>query len=207
MKIRWWVATLLLVNVALYLWITGIRPVKQSGLTVAKPDIQPGQLRLYVPPVITAQKDYCLRIGPFATRSKAVLSRTLLTTTGVQALALESSADRMIKAYRIYMGPFENRSDTGSLRDYLNQMGNDDQYLVRESDGSLVISLGLFTQNDGADRFLNELRSKGISANKREEMRSLGDNYWLLLRAGDEDKIKYRSWPDPRAGLHRVVCP
>ncbi len=207
LKTKWWVAVLLLVNAALYLWATGVRTVTGSGLTVAKAALQPGQLRLYVAPTITAQKNYCLRVGPFVNKSTAVLSRTLLTTLGVQAVAFEASPDRRIQAYRIYMGPFKSRLASVTMRDHLNQLGIYDQYLVRQSNGFLLISLGLFTQNDGASRFLQNLRDQGLQAHQREEMRSLGASYWLVLNAVDEDKVRNRNWSDPRARLHRVICP
>jgi len=207
LKIRWWVGILLLGNVALYLWASGVRTVPDSVVPPTQPDLRPSQLRLYAAPVITAQQDYCLRVGPFISKTKAVFSRTLLTTLGVRTVALEASPDRRIKAYRIFMGPFQSRRARVAIRDHLNSLGIYDLYFIRESDGTLLISLGLFTQKNGAFRFLQKLREQGLQASLRKEMRSLGGSYWLLLTGLDERKVSDRNWSDPRARLHRVICP
>lgn len=198
---------LVLGNVALYLWASGIRVAPDLSLTAARPDLQARQLRLYMAPAAGEQKNTCLRVGPFIKKAKAVLSRTLLTTRGIQTLALETSTNRKIRAYRLYMGPYPSRQARSKTRDRLNQLGVNDQYMIRESNGDLLISLGLFTQLHGAKRYIQTLRSKGLEVSLREELRSLGGSYWLLLNALDEADIKRRDWSDPRARLHRVVCP
>ena len=221
---KWIVGVLLLCNAVMFLWATGHRPASTefirppvagetmmllSELTPVQPspevaDQTGGQQPAPPPPM-------CLRIGPFNNELLAEQTASRLRTL---ALKVESRTvnQREIRAYRVYLGPFDTQSAIDAQRQLLDNSGVKDHYVKRASGEKDIISLGLFSQGTGAEALINELGTKNIVAQTRHEDRMLEPTFWLELQdpeANEKNRAELtavRNWGEESTKLSEYPC-
>ena len=118
---------------------------------------------------------------------------------------------REIRAYRVYIGPFSNPQAIEVQRLWLSESGVSDHYVKRQVGEKDIISLGLFSQNTGADALVRDLKSKNVSAQTRLEDRTLGSTHWLELRDSNTNRaaraqLSTLDWGDERTKLSEFPC-
>lgn len=220
MKMKWVFATLLLCNVGLYLWTYGQRPASTEFI---RPPVNGETMMLLseIAPVKSetpdeiadgqpAEQPYCLRIGPFFDIAQASESGDRLSKLSIPFEARSVKA-REIRAYRVFLGPFPSTEAVQEQRAVLNENDITDHYVKKQSGEEDIISLGLFTQSDGADSLVSQLKAKDITAQIRIEDRLLNSTYWLELRDSQanrksQSELSVIDWGDERTRVSEFPC-
>jgi hypothetical protein len=212
---RWLVAILLVLNVGLYLWLTG------PGKKVADPGvvelsaINPQSMRLLTDADRVADVpasgvvSICVRIGPFVAPGAAAQARELLDEFRL-SYATDTIKAREVRAFRVYVGPYEASDLAEIMRERLRDR-EIEHYMMTEADGTRMFSLGLFSREVRAERYVETVAVEGIEANLREEFRKLAASEWLEIRdlAVDSDarrRLEVADWNEAHAKLRRIPC-
>jgi len=162
------VAILVIANVALMGWgLLSERLRAGNEAALLESQLNAGKIRIIrgepdTPPSPTPPiTDACIEWGPFSAEELARARASL------EPLALGSrlaSAPMPVTAgWWVYIPPQKSREVAERKVDELKQLGIVDSYLVQER-GSWenTISLGIFRNEDGAQRFLESLVAKGV---------------------------------------------
>lgn len=153
----------------------------------------------------------CLRIGPFYDKNLAAESESRLQAMSLLVSSRTVKA-REIRAYRVYMGPFDTQPEIDKQRKELNAKGVSDHYVKRESGQKDIISLGLFIQKSGAKSLVRQLKKKNVSARTKPEDRVMEPTTWLELKDTTADRniqprlAAIKTWGDARARLSEYPC-
>lgn len=211
---KWLVGLLCLLNVALFLWATGYdpgRPVTAS----AYPVVSAEGMRLLSEvkaktESVAGGKLQCVRIGPFISSAVAALAAQKLDSMSL-TYTHRTVKPREIRAFRVYLGPFTTASAIAAQRRLLESSGTDDFYVKRDDRGGGIISLGLFSQHDGAELLLEKLQGRGVEAKLRPEDRILQPNYWLeisdpAVAEAIPDGLSQARWGEAGAEIRRYGC-
>lgn len=225
---KWFVALLALVNAGMYLWVTGLHKEIPVNKFSSRPDVNLASMRLLneaetkniqaakasaVRTQNSTPRDsaiICLRVGPFVEQKSL-----LLVTRQVAQLKLKHSSKtvkaRKIRAYRVYLGPYTQVPELERQRRRLNSLGIDEHYVVHDSETESAISLGLFSQNATAEKFLNSLQQKNVNARTRAELRTLDASHWLEIRdirrgSQAQNRIQALTWSDSRTRVREFNC-
>jgi len=212
---KWLAGLLVLVNAALFLWAAG-PGVARTGSGAAYPVVNPEAMAL----LSEVQRNRgaagedaarCARIGPFV--DSAVMA---VAAQKLDALALpytrRTVKAREIRAYRVFMGPFASESALQAGRRRLDDAGVEDYYVTGDDGTGRILSLGLFSQSDGAQILQRRLARRGIEAGLRTEDRVLKANFWLEIdnpaaARGLPDELAGARWGEKGARVRRYDCP
>ena len=212
---KWLAGFLLLLNAALFLWATGHDPGRPTSAS-AYPVVSAESMRLLSEVKARrestgAEEPRCMRIGPF--NSSAVVS---LAAQQLDAMSLNYTRrtvkPREIRAFRVFLGPFQSESATTTQRRLLENAGVEDYYVKRLEDGGGIVSLGLFSQREGAEVRRRQLDAKGVEAKLRTEQRVLEPNFWLEIRDPAvareiPPELSGANWGEDDARVRRYECP
>ena len=217
---KWIFGALLLCNVGLFLWTYGHRP---DSTEFIRPPVSGETMMLLneitsvrSTPVVnstrdqSAQPSLCLRIGPFFDQNLAKKTSVRLKSWALP-FDTRSVKARKIRAYRVYVGPFATSSEVEAQRKLLTDSGIKDHYVKRQAGEQEIVSLGLFTQSNGAEALVQELKAKNILAQTKPEDRTLKPTYWLELRDTKANqlarpRLASAKWGDERARLSEFPC-
>lgn len=212
---KWLAGFLLLFNAGLFLWATGHDP-DRAGSSGSYPVVNAEGMRLLseVAPEDTSAPDdgrRCVRIGPFSSSAVASLAAQKLDAMSISH-SRRTVGSREIRAYRVFLGPFENDSAMDVQRRLLEAGGVEDYYVKPGSDGGGgIISLGLFSQRDGAEVMRRNLAEDNIEAKLRTEERLLEPNFWLevddpAVAGGTPGELAEASWGENDVRVRRYQC-
>ncbi len=214
-------ALLVLANVGLALWATGLRPVDAppEGL---RPALHPDKMRLIDeagaqlsarnarPAAAGKPEAGCYRIGPFAETAQADKASAVLKEI---PLAYERRAEEqtVVTGYRVYLPPLPTRDAAEKKRRELSRLGFKDSSVVQEAGMENAISLGLFTVEANAQKHLQALAAKKIEARMQtfSQARTL---HWLHLGAveslaGILPRLRATDWGGAEAKVEETPCP
>ena len=148
--------------------------------------------------------DYCGRVGPLRPADADKLLAGL--PEGVELLSDTSAEQRKVDAYYVLILPLENRAAGRKKVRELNAAGLKDTWLFQGGEYRNGISLGVFSQQQGAQRHAALVEKKGFSAVVREKT-STAKRRWLELRKqGEGDLRGALSLPDG-VGFAPQTCP
>lgn len=212
---KWLAGFLLLFNAGLFLWATGHDPDRSSPAG-GYPVVNAEGMRLLseVGPEDASAPDVgrgCVRIGPFSSSAVASLAAQKLDAMSIR-YSRRTVGSREIRAYRVFLGPFESDSAMDVQRRLLESGGVEDYYVKPGSDGSGgIISLGLFSQRDGAEVMRRNLADDNIDARLRTEERVLEPNFWLevddpAVSGGTPRELAEASWGENDVRVRRYQC-
>jgi len=233
---KWIVGVLVLVNTGLFLWATGhkpsttefIRPTVNGETMMLLSEMLPAQPTVVITPATGVRlaeggaqeqqpaaavqiPSICLRVGPFYDESQAQQTADRLNAMSLVVSTRRVKA-REVRAYRVFLGPFETRSEIDQQRKDLNSKGITDHYVKRESGQQDIISLGLFTQKTGASSLIDQLKEKKVLSKSKPEDRVLAPTTWLELKdteanlEAQADLAAIKSWGDNRTRLSEYPC-
>lgn len=154
---------------------------------------------------------FCLRVGPFYDENLAEQTKERLRAMSL-AVNTRTVQAREIRAYRVFLGPFETREGMGAKLKELNEKGIRDHYVKRNPGEKDIISLGLFTQQTGAESLKDQLLQKGVEAKSETEARLLDPSFWLELtdsaanRKSHSELATVSSWGDNRTKMAEFPC-
>jgi hypothetical protein len=207
---KWFFALLVLANVGMYLWATGHKTTDSSSLRAA---VNADGMRLLseLPAARNSRSaSSCHRIGPFSDESGSVKAVETLNELSVPYTAL-TIKKREVRAYRVYLGPFNTSEQIERQRNILRSSGINEHYVKSERAAQDLISLGLFSQQARADEFMRQLIEKDVHAKTRPENRTLGPTYWLELHDVESNQkvlgiLRETQWAGDRARLRVFPC-
>jgi hypothetical protein len=207
---KWLVGILCLLNAGLFLWSSGHTPA------AAYPVVNEDNMRL-IREMQAGNRSSgqgeprCARIGPFVDSSVAALAAQKLDSLSL-GYNRRTVKSREIRAYRVFLGPFESSSAIEAQRRLLRRAGIEDFYLKRDAASGDIISLGLFTQRNGAETLAAKLGRQDIQARIRPEERTLKPSFWLEIDSPVAVRNLPRElagarWGEKGAALRRYDCP
>lgn len=207
---KWFFALLVVVNVGVYLWATGH---KTSDSSSVRASVNADGMRLLSElPAARGNRSArsCYRIGPFFDEGGSTKAVKILNELSVPHTAL-TIKKREVRAYRVYLGPFNTAEQIARQRDILRSSGINEHYIKSERAAQDLISLGLFSQQARADEFMRQLIKKDVRAKTRPENRTLGPTYWLELhdvesKQGVLGVVRETQWAGDHARLRVFPC-
>ncbi len=213
-------ALLVLANVGLALWATGFRPGNDAP-EGSRPALHPDKMRLVGEPGVqlsarnagpaTAGKAEtgCYRIGPFAESARTDKASAILKDI---PLAYERRAEEqtVVTGYRVYLPPLPTREAAEKKRGELGRLGFKDSSVMQEAGMENALSLGLFTVEINAQKHLQALAAKKISAQLQtlSQARTL---QWLYLGtveslAGVLPRLQATDWGGADIKIEETPC-
>lgn len=212
---KWLAGFLLVFNAGLFLWATGHDPDRASPAG-SYPVVNAEGMRLLSelgPEGLSAPNEgrRCVRIGPFSSSAVASLAAQKLDAMSISH-SRRTVGSREIRAYRVFLGPFESDSAMEVQRRLLEAGGVEDYYVKPDTDGSPgIISLGLFSQRDGAEVMRRNLADDNVEAKLRTEERLLEPNFWLeiddpAVADGTPRELAEASWGENDVRVRRYKC-
>ena len=122
----------------------------------------------------------CFRIGPFLRETRVNAASKHLLDLSIPYDLIERLPTKVV-ASRVYVGPFAGASEAVAARRKLTESGINDHFHRRETDGTYIVSLGIYSKPKSAAAQQSKFREKNIAALIREEKTQLPKNYWLEL--------------------------
>ena len=207
---NWLFFSLVLLNLALYLWASGHPESSPGEVRVAESEVN-SRAMLLLSEVVDAAGDArqagCVRIGPFQTQSTFADATRILEEMGLVYSKPQVSA-RKLKTWRVAMAAPADAGALNTLRERLKSL--DIEHYKFEENDSQMLSLGLFSQSNDARSFVARLKEDDIEASYRPELRTLGPLRWIEL--GQErdqfakQKLAETRWGDAMAKVIQVPC-
>ena len=148
----------------------------------------------------------CYRVGPFKDQSSWRNARQLVTDMGLAFTPVRSES-RELRAVRVYIGPFASITAAQQDVDMLDEKELDYFVYLREN-GEARISLGYFTQEELAAKFVNYLSSQNIEAKSQPEYRTLGPYDWMdvTLQSTSRWELLERDWQSAEVKVSERPC-
>lgn len=120
----------------------------------------------------------CYRIGLFI--KEKGMKDAVKYLAGYTYKVVEKKS-RSAFATRVYLGSFDTVAMAREADMSLSARGVEDHFYKKTSDGSYIVSLGVFSKNTLALSRKDYLNSIGLDAKTRIEKTKLPGNYWLEL--------------------------
>jgi len=210
---RWWVLALALINLTVFLGAQ-MRTAPDPAFSPRAP-VDTTAMRLLSevdrPPARVAAGEVggrCMRLGPFLDLNAVAAARGGLLERGFSPRERVTPA-REVRAWRVFVGPFDADEEVERMRDRLLASGVEDFYLMRGESGVGALSLGLFSVQGAAEDLAAGVGAGGIDASVRSEDRPVGPVYWLEFAdtaGGVAGSLPSDFWGEPRARLRQVPC-
>lgn len=221
---RWLFAALVLANVGLLMWATWYRN-GAGEVTQPRPVFHPEQMlplntpgvtlrtrkteRLETPLAAAKPRPRCVSIGPFLSSASADSAATRLAEEKFNALRRDEER-KSENSYWIHLTPFTNRKLAERRVKELEQLGIREMLIMQDANGQVAISLGLFTHADNAQKRLQELAQKGITA--QQEIRYRTETLtWFDLRLPEPadaplERLRSLPWEAPAIEVRDSLC-
>ena len=220
---RWLFAILVLANVGLFMWATWYRE-GTGDVTSPRPVFRPEQMlplsapgltlrarkneRVETPLAAAKPRPRCVSIGPFPSAS-ADSAATRLTEEKFSATRRDEER-KSENSYWVHLTPFANRKQAEQRLKELEQLGIREMLIMQDANGQVAISLGLFTQADNAQKRLQELAQKGVTA--QQEIRYRTETLtWFDLRLPEPadaplERLRAMQWGAPAIEVRDALC-
>ncbi len=220
---KWLFALLILVNVGLWLWMTGFRQGDSAAVEGPRPAIQPEKLRLLTEPGVRVQERApeapaspalanaagCYRLGPFADDAATGKAISVLKQIPL-AYERQQEEESVVTGYRVYLPPLPTREATEKKRRQLTRLGFKDHSVIQEEGLQNAISLGQFTVEANAQKHLRALTAKKIEA-KVQTLTQTRTRHWLALGPAENlggalPRLREIDWGATGAKVEETPC-
>jgi len=207
---RWVFMTLVLVNVAFYLWVTGHSAQNSFAYDPPAPSVNEGSMELLHESEARRSSRVstdCLRIGPFATEETYTQGSRLLVNKGY-GFTRNVVCARELRTFRVFAGPFKSTVEMDATDKKLQKLGL--EHYTQQDKGGKILSIRIFSQGEEAGRFVTELIAQGLEADVRPEARTLGPLRWLevsdVVTEERRQALAALDWADALVRLAAVPC-
>ena len=230
--LKWSVALLLAANAVFYLW-TGEAPDYDAQAPSAQPEVnREGMLlldeldaaggapalatdspasvsktprQISVAPTAAADLS-CYRIGPFRKEPGWLDANRWMRARQFSYQAVRGES-REMRAVRVYLGPFDSPAAAQPMMNWLTERGIE-HFISQETSGRAHISLGYFTQEALAVKFVAHLLSRGVEANSKPEYRAMGPFNWMeaSIDIARRDVLLSHHWPARGVAVLEIRC-
>ena len=148
----------------------------------------------------------CYRVGPFKKENSWTAALDWIKERNVPYSPVTSES-RELRAVRVFMGPYNSETQIAPVMKALKEKKLD-HFVYQVEEGVFRVSLGYFTQEELASKFLGYLESIKVQANAQPEYRQLGPYNWLEIpfEAVQLEALSQRNWLESSIGLSRVEC-
>ena len=149
---------LVLANVALFAWSQGYFGGQQDGREPQrlKDQIEPEKMQV-------AAQQACRRVAGLAAKDAEQLRQAILGSGGGLTASIEATAEEA-PSFWVNIPALPSKAFADKKAGELKLFGVTDFHVMQAEDGSFVISLGLFKNEDGANEFLQGLNRKGVKS-------------------------------------------
>jgi cell division septation protein DedD len=156
-----------------------------------------------------SQPSICYRIGPFLREARLESAKTRLS----DELQVESDVLTRepidVVATRVYIGPFADAAIAKNERIKLTEQGIADHFTKREDSG-YVVSLGIYSNTDSAQKLQVRFQNAGVNAKTRTESTRLPKSYWIQARKAFDSQdlfvLSRFSWGESSVSLSKNDC-
>jgi hypothetical protein len=119
----------------------------------------------------------CARIGPFADRAASEAAANLLAQQGYGVATRTAPGDIWVGRW-VYADGFPTRADANNAVSALADAGIPETFVIADTDGSYLVSLGIFSEEARADQLAAQARGLGFSPIVVDRTRA-DDAVWL----------------------------
>jgi len=222
------VALLLLVNVLVFWWPSGADSA--GHVHRAKEDVNPHFVRLnkeiedrfyanskpnknVLPDlsgvVLNSDSSTCYRLGPFAHSENYELAQAVLFNADI-SFTKSSRDSQESNVYRVYLGPYVDLATAKDVRTDLKGKNVLDHFIRKESNGQFIVSLGIYTTADTADKAVVLFDGKGRGVKLKDERVVLPKSYWLHFGLQEYDTVRKElagiDWGESAARMGQYQC-
>ena len=150
----------------------------------------------------------CYRVGPFIHQPNYELAQAVLFNAGVdfrksKRLSKESSV------YRVFLGPYDNSAEAADARVELKRQKVLDHFVRKQGD-MFIVSLGIYSTLESADKAIELFEDKLGGVNKQAENVVLPESYWLHFSVADDDRARQQlsaiDWGETAAKMGLFSC-
>ena len=148
----------------------------------------------------------CYRLGPFRREASWQAAKRWMEESGL-AFSPVTSGARQLLAFRVYLGPFASESSVDATLKRLESSGL--EYFRYQTDNGLTrISMGLFSQEELAKKYLEYLIGNRYQAKFQPEYRRLGPLNWMEISSAevDQERLSGHGWDESGVAMTRVNC-
>ena len=182
--------------------------IQRSGSDLTESGEETAVAGEVVQPVELSQvtENFCFRLGPFK-KEETWQAATKWMEQNEYEFRQVTSDSREFRAVRVYLGPFDTINSAHSSVAQLKEKSLDHfVYLIDNEQAR--ISLGYFTQEELAEKFLTYLQSIDVDAKSQPEYRRLGPFNWMEIPAAgvDQNRISTHNWIEPTVDFSKVDC-
>ena len=218
-------AIFVIANVGLYLWPTSANTA--AHIYAPQADINPHFIRLnkevedrfyaaqpYDGEIVAGSDiqftaDVCYRLGPFLHQANYDLAQAVLFNANVE-YRKSTKESKSSNVYRVYIGPYITKAETDDARVDLKRKKVLDHFARQEADSSFIISLGIYTTQESANRAVELFNGKLDSVKLKEEVVVLPNTSWLYFSIEGNDQIRQQlarmDWGERAAKLGKFDC-
>lgn len=142
--------------------------------------VQPPQVAPLSPPQASAAVTdslSCTSVGPFTDLAEAAQAQAALKNAGFEPRQRVAEGELWI-GYWVSVQNFENRDAAEAAMRLLLGNGMTDVYLMPATDASNVLSLGVFSDYQRAQRRADEVRALGLEP-RIDDRKRAGSVYWI----------------------------
>lgn len=220
---RWIFAVLVLANLGLLMWASWFREAPGERI-VARPLYHPELMvplkaapsslkertsaRTEAPLAAAKPRPRCATLGPLtdAAADKAAAWLASEEISGDRRSELQKTEN----SHWVYLGPFATRKQAEARRRDLDRLGFHEHIIMKDDEGRIAISLGLYSSAGNARNRLKELAEKGVTAQMKTRYKSEQMNYFDLRLAEPADEtlshLRAKRWDGAGAAVRDTAC-
>ncbi len=148
----------------------------------------------------------CYRLGPFRQEDSWQAAKAWMEESGFGFRPV-TGGSRQLLAFRVYLGPFASEQSVDAMLKRL-ESGGLEHFRYTAENGLTRISMGLFSQEELAEKYLDYLASNQFEAKFQPEYRHLGPLNWMEITSADMDRaqVSGHDWGESGVGMAPVNC-
>lgn len=232
---KWLAVVLIVINLAAYLLVGDRQTPQETVRSDSEPDVNktgmlllaevdasqsaaaatagdvPDQTAIPVENPIDGSADQsvaeaCYRLGPFRQEASWQAAKMWMGESGFGFRPVTTDSRRLL-AFRVYLGPFASESSADAILKNLESQGLK-HFRYRADNGLIRISMGLFSQEELAEKHLNYLISNQYEAKLQPEYRRLGPLNWMEIPSAgiDQARLLGHDWDESGIRMTKVNC-
>lgn len=168
----------------------GIAPLVLLAERESGGDANAAELAAAPEPRSALGHDHCLGIGPFPTQADTRRALNLLTPL-VERIQFRESRATQPRGYWVYLPAMDSREQALGVARQLSTRGVRDYYVVTAGDQQNTISLGLFRDQNNAERRRAEIAGLGFSPLLVQRTEDL-PVYWIDFADDPANPVDWR---------------
>ena len=151
----------------------------------------------------------CYRLGPFLEAENFESAQTKLLDAKVSHTKSTRQSQES-NVWRVYIGPYSSFASATDARTKLRSINIADHFVRKEAEGRFVVSLGIYTSQDTANKGVALLQDKVQQVKLKQERLVLPKNYWLYFALSQNSpklkKLNLIDWREPAAKVGLFDC-